>query len=160
MCTRRVSPIVRAVAVTALMLGGARTAAAQTRLQYAAKVVCGTHDSANAPGLVPRQLYATTINVHNPGRQSVTFTKRLALSIPPGFQRPGRVSSRVTDRLGGGEALAVDRVDLRQRFGGLGLPLFFEGFVVLESPRSLDVVGVYAVPNGISVVQVPERQGG
>ncbi len=34
---------------------------------------------------------------------------------------------------------------------------FLEGFVVIQSPASLDVTGVYAVPGGIDVERVPER---
>ena len=123
--------------------------------QYAVKIVCGVQKE--RIGVVP-QNYATTINVHNPNPQGETrFHKKLVLTIPPGRQKPGEIFHISDDGLGPDGALATDCVDIRERAPG-PLPAFFEGFVVLQSISSLDVVAVYTVPGGIDVVQAQERR--
>src|ERR1700736_4010540 len=110
--------------------------------QYAAKIVCSP--TRELQGLVPQQ-YATTINVHNPTDTLAVITKKIALTVPPGMQRPGKIIqlTREPDRLLPDEALATDCVDVARR---AGLPPAFEGFVVLYSSKPLDVVGVYTAP--------------
>lgn len=136
--------------------------------QYAAKVVCGVQKDPEELRLV-RGMYATTINVRNPGPRPVRFTKELALSFPPGGQRPGEVLRIAEDELGPRQALEVDCEDLRRRLFPNGFPAgYFEGFVVLDSPTSLDVTGVYttgtldsrgrpAAHSSIDVDRIPER---
>lgn len=127
------------------------------RYQYAAKVVCSSRETALRLGLPP-QAYETTINIHNPSDDSVAvFRKKLALTVPPAGQRSGRVFELqgVVDRLGPDTALATNCADLRKRFSEAG-PVF-EGFVVIQSTRSLDVTAVYAVLGGIDVEVIPER---
>jgi hypothetical protein len=122
--------------------------------QYAAKIVCSP--TRELQGLVPQQ-YATTINIHNPTDTLAVITKKVALTVPPGMQRPGKIiplTRDQPDRLRPDEAMATDCVDVARR---AGMPTTFEGFVVLYSSTQLDVVGVYTVPGGIDVVQVPER---
>jgi hypothetical protein len=136
--------------------GGSSNAPQGVRLpfQYAAKIVCSP--TRELAGLVPQQ-YATTINIHNPTDSLATITKKVALTVPPGMQRPGRImqlTREQPDRLRPDEAMATDCVDVAKR---AGIPTTFEGFVVLYSSTQLDVVGVYTVPGGIDVVQVPER---
>jgi hypothetical protein len=136
--------------------GGSSSAPQGVRLpyQYAAKIVCS--QTRELQGLVPQQ-YATTINVHNPTDTLATITKKLALTMPPGMQRPGKIiplTRELPDRLRPDEALATDCVDVAKR---AGITPTFEGFVVLYSSTQLDVVGVYTAPGAIDVVQVPER---
>ena len=125
--------------------------------EYAAKIVCGQSDGAN----VVRQVYATTINVHDPNRDPksiVRIRKKLALTVPPGYEKQGAIAPLTKDdeRLSSDGAMAVDCSDVRRRVPKL--PAFFEGFVVIQSSDALDVVAVYTVPGGIDVVQVPERR--
>ena len=111
--------------------------------QYAAKVVCG-HQKDPKELRLTRGLYATTINIHNPGREPVKFFKKLALSYPPEEQRPGKVIRIAEDVLKDDEALKVDCPDLERRLFPGGFPNgYIEGFVVIESPASLDVTAVY-----------------
>ena len=123
--------------------------------QYAAKIVCSP--TRELQGLVPQQ-YATTINIHNPTDSLATIMKKVALTVPPGMQRPGKIiqltPASAPDRLRPDEAMATDCVDVAKR---AGMPPTFEGFVVLYSSTQLDVVGVYTAPGAIDVVQVPER---
>jgi len=142
------------------------TAGAQEpfRFQYSAKVVCGPYRDASARSqvLVP-QLYATTINIHNPDpRKPIKLSKKLVLTEPPGHQKPGPIMRLGEDELGPDGALATDCADLRSRLPPTAppLPAFFEGFVVVQSLDSLDVVGVYTAPGAIDVVPVPERRFG
>jgi lactonase family protein with 7-bladed beta-propeller/NHL repeat-containing protein len=124
------------------------------RFEYAAKTICGL--PRNVPNFeLPLQPYATVLNVHNPTAAVVVLVKRLALGFPPGLERPGTVAPVALDTLPPGAALAIDCFDLRRRVSSL--PAFFEGFVVIQSTGTLDVVGVYAVPGGVDVQQVRER---
>jgi serine protease len=116
----------------------------KARFEYAAKLVCGVQKDPTSMRLA-RGFYATTINVHNPAERAVAFTKKLALTVPPGKQRPGKVLPTLKDKLGPDEALAVDCDDLARRYFDGQLPEpYIEGFVVIRSPQSLDVTGIYS----------------
>jgi hypothetical protein len=116
----------------------------ESRFEYAAKLVCGIQSDTRNMQLA-RGFYATTINVRNPNESAVTFEKKLSLTIPPGGQAPGRVYLIAIDTLRTGEALAVDCDDIRDRvFDGSFPAPFIEGYVVIQSPESLDVTGVYS----------------
>jgi len=120
---------------------------------YAAKIVCGAQREMQ--GVVP-QAYMTTVNVHNPGDSLAIFFKTLLVTLPPGGQRAmPPLKPTFTDTLRPQMGLATDCTDLRRRYPNA--PPFFEGFVILQSRVSLDVVAVYTVPGGIDVVNVPER---
>lgn len=129
--------------------------APEQRFQYAAKIVCATNELSSRLGIVP-QTYTTTINVHNPTDSLVLISKKIALTIPPGLERPGKIIplTREPERLLPDQAMAVDCIDVMRR---AALPNTFEGFVVIYSDRPLDVIGVYAVPGGVDVVPVAER---
>jgi hypothetical protein len=136
----------------------ARAAAAvRYRFQYAAKFLC----TANIPGtsqtttaLLPG-VYQTAVNIHNPNRQTAYIRKKLAVAS-------GQISKFVEQKL---ESDAATRVDCESiRDFDIHLIHGFEGFLVVESTASLDVVAVYtAGPRGgevasIDVEQVPERR--
>ena len=91
-----------------------RTVATDFRYEYAAKLVCGRQASGDDMRLA-RGFYATTINVHNPNDADVRFFKKLALTIPPGEQGPGRIYPIAKDPLAYDEALAVDCTDIGRR---------------------------------------------
>jgi hypothetical protein len=114
------------------------------RFEYAAKLVCGVQKDPRDMRLA-RGFYATTINVHNPAEQGVALTKKLALTIPPGKQQPGKVLPILKDKLGPDQALAVDCKDLAKKYFDGQLPEpYIEGFVVIRSSQSLDVTAVYS----------------
>ena len=133
--------------------------------QYAAKLVCGLQRNPEST-VVTGGLYGTTVNVRNPGDETVEFTKELALTIPPGGQEQGELLHLADDKLEAHHALETDCEDVRRR-AGLPDP-FFEGFVVIRSAASLDVTAVYttsaldregrpAGQAGIDVEPVAER---
>lgn len=137
---------------------------------YPAKFICGiqkeSHDTRFARGF-----YATSVNVHNPNDAFATFSKKLALSIPPGAEKPGNIIPIAKERLGPDEAMEVDCEDVARRIYPKGLPdPLIEGFIVIESDSSLDVTAVYTTAeldedgkkaerqSGIEVKQIPERK--
>ena len=138
----------------------ARAAAAvRYRFQYAAKFLCtasipGTSQTTTA--LLPG-VYQTAVNIHNPNRQTAYIRKKLAVAS-------GEISKFVEQKL---EPDAATRVDCESiRDFDIHLIHGFEGFLVVESTASLDVVAVYtAGPRGgevasIDVEHVPERRLG
>jgi len=142
------------VATLVLMLAvPVRAQLPNTPFNYTAKIVCGAQREMQ--GVVP-QAYMTTVNVRNPTDSVTTLYKTLLVTLPPGGERPmPPLKPTYTDTLRPQFGLATDCTDLRRRYPNM--PPFFEGFVVLQSRVSLDVVAVYTVPGGIDVVQVPER---
>ncbi len=124
------------------------------KFQYAAKIVCVCDPQPAIPRIIPGQ-YATSVNIHNPSDREATLRKKLALTFPAperphGRQVPGRVSDFLNDRLGPDEALQVDCAEMPRDFflgggfGGSADPPYIEGFLVIESTRSLDVIAVYS----------------
>jgi hypothetical protein len=135
------------------------TAPPRYRYQYAVKFLC----TANLPGtsqtttaVVPG-VYQTAVNIHNPNPQVARLRKKLAV-------RTGDISAFIDGQLKPDQATSVDCSQV-QSFG-LVLVHGFEGFLVIESTLSLDVVAVYtAAPRGgevssIDVEHVPERRLG
>jgi hypothetical protein len=135
------------------------------RFQYAAKFLCTANipmTSQTTPSVLPGS-YRTVVNIHNPQGQSVQFRKKLAVSVPPARQTPGEVSRFIEDRLAADEALSVDCDRIGRDFG-LSFIHGAEGFLVLESPESLDVTAVYTAGHydgqveSIAVEQINERK--
>ena len=126
------------------------------KYMYTAKIVCGKQLEPDNLRL-SRGIYATAINVHNPGNDNIEFFKKLALTYPPAGQREGKIYPIAVDRLSPDGALEVDCIDLQRRLfpGGLPAP-YIKGFVVLESPAPLDVTAVYTAAKPRSFLS-PQR---
>lgn len=113
-------------------------------VQYAAKVMCG---KSNRPGVAPG-VYYTAINIHNPGRDSVLFRYKFALTGPN--QQPGPITPWIGSSLRYDQAIEIECTDSLVRVGRG----FAKGFLVLETTREeLDVVGVYTVVGSTKAVQ-------
>ena len=144
-------------------VGGSQVVIAGS-FEYAVKLICGIQEDKESLKLVRGQ-YATAINIHNPNEAGVEFFKKVALTDPPGGQRPGKILEIGTDKLGPDEALETDCVDIQRRLFPNGFPTpFVKGFVVLQSKAPLDVTAVYTAANlsareviSIDVEQVRER---
>ena len=144
-------------------VGGSQVVIADS-YEYAAKLVCGVQEDPKSFKLVRGQ-YATAINVHNPGDSTIEFFKKLALTDPPGGQRPGKILQIGTDKLQPDQALETDCEDIQRRLFPKGFPRgFIKGFVVLQSKSPLDVTAVYTAANlsareviSIDVEQIHER---
>ncbi|NEP09173.1 MAG: hypothetical protein F6K14_02790 [Symploca sp. SIO2C1] len=138
------------------------------KFEYSAKLICGKQKKTNDMRLA-RGFYTTAINVHNPDRENVQFFKKLALTYPPKEQKPGQVFPIALDSLAPDEALAVDCTNILQEvFDGKFPEPYIKGFVVIQSPKSLDVSAVYTTASlnwkgkaskqsGIDVEQIRER---
>lgn len=124
--------------------------------QYAAKFICMTDipgTSQQSAGLLPGN-YQTAVNVHNPGKT----TARIRMKLASG--------AGITPWKGAGlkydEVMQVNCAQV-QDFG-VNFIHGFEGFLVIESTVSLDVVAVYtAAPvrgqvSSIAVEAVRERK--
>jgi hypothetical protein len=125
------------------------------RFQYAAKFLC----TANIPGtsqtttsLLPGS-YQTVVNIHNPNRETASLRMKIAVAGGP-------ISKFKRSKLGPDEAA---KVDCSANFGIHAIH-GIEGFLVIESDLSLDVIAVYTAGKGevqsIDVEQVRERQIG
>ena len=138
------------------------------KYEYAAKLICGKQKDSENMSLA-RGFYATSINIHNPNDEKVYFFKKLALTYPPEEQKPGSVIPIAIDTLEYDEALKTDCNDIqRTLFKGKFPTSYTEGYVVIQSPRSLDVTGVHTTANlncwgkakdqsSIDVEQIRER---
>jgi hypothetical protein len=113
-------------------------------VQYAAKVMCG---KSNRPGVAPG-VYYTAVNVHNPGRDSVLFRYKFALTGPN--QQPGPITPWIPSSLRYDQAIEIECTDSLVRVGRG----FAKGFLVIETTHEeLDVVGVYTVVGSTKAVQ-------
>jgi hypothetical protein len=135
------------------------TAPSRYRYQYAVKFMC----TANIPGTsqtttaVLPGAYQTAVNIHNPNPQVARLRKKLAVST-------GQISRFVDGQLKPDEATSIDCSQV-QNFG-ITFIHGFEGFLVIESTLSLDVVAVYTAGarggdvSSIDVEHVSERRLG
>jgi hypothetical protein len=143
-----------------LLLAGFRNAEAQEvrGVEYAVKTICGTPDR---PALANGS-YFTAINVHNPGGQTIRFRQKVAMTLPG--EQPGPISPFWDAALRPDQALEIDCTDIFRRTQLH--TRFIKGFVVIQSPSDLDVVGVYTAapsPGGtvvaLEIERVPGRRG-
>jgi hypothetical protein len=121
---------------------GAKAAASAFAFQYAVKFLCTTNvpgTSQSTTSLLPGT-YETVVNIHNPNSKPAGFRMKLALSTSTQIDPP-LISDFIKEKLRPDQATKVDC----SRIGEFELPLIhgFEGFLVIESTLSLDVVAVY-----------------
>lgn len=127
------------------------------RFQYAVKFICtsnipGTSQTTDA--FVPGS-YQTAVNIHNP--QNILIKTRKKIASPIGISKYFESSMKPD---------AVERVVCSQiRDFGLRIIHGFEGFLVIESTHSLDVVAVYTAAgnnqgqvSSMDVEQIKERK--
>ena len=132
------------------------------RVQYAAKFVCISNNpdtSIATASLLPGN-YKTVVNVHNPNDRAVRIRTKVALGAKE------FISRFVNASLGPDEVtrFACDEINNRKFEGGILIHGATEGFLVIESTDSLDVVAIYTAGPlrgdvaSIDVEQVRERQ--
>ncbi len=123
--------------------------------QYAAKYVCGLTQDTSLKNPVLPGAYRTTINVHNPQIANVSIKKKAVQSsrevanpIPPGKLQPYTIQPDYS--------FEIDCDDINILQGNPSSTLFSEGFVIIQSPRQIDVRALYtagsAVTTGSNVV--------
>ena len=119
----------------------------KTEYQYAAKVVCSLL-LPHQDGTLARGTYRTTINIHNPTNRQITVAAKVALATQFGSEPgPFSVTPFKEAVLQPDGAVGLSCFDIAGYFcpiNGLCVDFaFLEGFLVVKSPVSLDVVGVY-----------------
>lgn len=127
------------------------------KFQYAVKLIC----TANTPGtsqttdaFVPGS-YQTAVNIHNPQNIGIRLRKKIASPI--------EISKYFDFSL---KPDAVERITCKQ-LSDFGVHIIhgFEGFLVIESTHSIDVVAVYTAAGSnqgqvtaMDVEQIRERK--
>jgi hypothetical protein len=120
--------------------------------QYAVKFLC----TSNLPGtsqtttsLLPGS-YQTVVNIHNPNADRVPFRMKLAMATST-QANPPQITNFIKDVLRPDQATKVD-CSMLGKFGNQ--PIHgFEGFLVIESQLSLDVVAVYTASGATGKVE-------
>ena len=119
--------------------------------QYAAKFVCGTSKEFTP---VANGQYETVVNVHNPGKKT-KFRFKLAVAEPG---KDGKIFPFHDAAIDEDAAQYYDCKVVRAVFGIGAVPALFEGFFVIQSETSLDVVAVYTTNDssgkGVPVIEV------
>src|SRR5262249_11664421 len=142
----------------------ARAVAPGFAFQYAVKFLC----TSNIPGtsqtttsLLPGT-YATVVNIHNPNSKPAGFRMTLAGSKSTDIDPP-LIAKFIKEAVKPDQAKKVDCSRIREF--GLQLIRGFEGFLVVESTLSLDVVAVYTAAQiggagveSMEVEYIPERK--
>jgi hypothetical protein len=124
-----------------LNLGFGEIPPEQLAFNYPAKLLCGMVEDFRERG---RTEFDTIFNVRNPGDGDVKIRKTLALGIPPGNQAPGKLVNVADDVIPARHAIAFDCEDvIRRAFSGTAPAPLLDGYLVVESPTSLDVTAVY-----------------
>jgi hypothetical protein len=130
----------------------AATQTSRYRFQYAAKFIC----TSNIPGTTQTTgsflpgSYQTVVNVHNPNERGVKLRAKVA------FGGQGLISKFIDAQLGYDEVTRYICDDIRDKFG-MNLIHGAEGFLVIESTHSLDVIAVYTagpVGGGVASIDV------
>ncbi len=124
-----------------------RTKKGTFAFQYAAKFICTSNipGTSQTTGAFLPGTYLTAVNIHNPHEHEIRMRKKLASPIQisdylDGALKPDGVERVVCDQ--------IQDFNIHSIHG-------FEGFLVIESTHSLDVVAVYtAGKTGGNVVSI------
>ncbi len=135
----------------------AKTTPVVVNYQYAVKIINGVQKTGGNNFIFGPGFFCTSVNVHNPWRETVIYAVKTATS---GFHGdPGKISQYHIFKLGPDEATEYDMHDFE--FNPPDSP---EGFFVIESFKPLDVVGVYTgtdlgeLLGAIHLERVPARE--
>jgi hypothetical protein len=120
--------------------------------QYAVKFICTsniTGTSQTTTSLLPGS-YETVVNIHNPNPKPIPFRMKLATATSTKIDPP-QISKFIKEVIQPDQATKVDC----SRIGEFGnQPIHgFEGFLVIESAQSLDVVAVYTASGATGQVE-------
>ena len=113
---------------------------------YAVKIVCGIPQkqlNVKNPVLAPGE-YWTAVNIYNPNPIVVKFGIEIIVAPPDGTpKKSGPGGSMILDA---DSALEIDRDLMIAKLDSTSERTpFFKGFLVINSPKELDVVAVYTV---------------
>lgn len=140
----------------------------KNRFVYSVKFICGSIETAEAPrdsfDVEPPAKpanYATAINVHNLGNENVEFTIQATVSgIEPVDTPDNPISDEETRELEANQSLEIDCPEIADLFDPtVQGSRFVTGFVRIESPALLEVVGVYTNERTIRLSTTPPKNG-
>ena len=116
--------------------------------EYAVKVICGKPKVTDYPyaNAVVSGVYVTSVNVHNPSERRTGFRFKVALAES---LEQGRISAFQRTSLDSDGAMTIN-CEMVYRLQHLGQGAFVDGFLVIQSPKDLDVVGVYTAARSVS----------
>ena len=130
-------------------------------IQYVAHFTCGSNLTATPRDLAGQ--YATSINILNSKDSPVVLRKRVVLTVSPSALEPGLVSDSVEANLGAMQAfkLGCDEIPTKFFTGVADLPPFFQGYLIVESGRKLNVTAVYTTgtPEAVQSMDVEKVKG-
>jgi hypothetical protein len=111
--------------------------------QYAVKVINGSVSVDIKNKQIGPGIYYTSVNIHNPGQKEALFYVKIALSGLNGAG--GLITKWKKFTLKYDEATEFDLAGFITLFiaSGIPIPIFIEGYFVIECITELDVVGVY-----------------
>jgi len=136
--------------------------------EYAAKFICGVQHKTTSMRLA-RGFYATIVNIHNPNADVARLRDKIALAFPPANIGPGQILPIGEQSLKYDEAMSIDCDYVKRNiFSGQFPGDYIDGYLVIQSNKSLDVDAVHTTANlnaegtaedhsSILVTRVPER---
>ena len=77
----------------------------------------------------------------------MTLRKKVALVFPPGLEMPGQISAFIVESLSPDQAREVSCAEITNQFQftpPVPFQGFFQGFLVIETTRSVDVTATYS----------------
>jgi len=140
----------------------------KSHYEYAAKFICGVQRNTRSMRLA-RGFYATIVNIHNPNAGVASLRDKIALAFPPANTDPGQILTIGEQRLKYDEAASIDCDYIKRNiFSGQFPAGYIDGYLVIQSDKSLDVDAVHTTANlnaegtaedhsSILVTRIPER---
>jgi hypothetical protein len=134
--------------------GAQPSPAANFFTEYAVKFVCGPSKTIEGQAAFIDGLYATAVNVHNPGR-AVPIERKVAIAT---IREGGPITGFVRLPLRYDQAIEFTCADIFAQ-AHVSPGAFATGFLVLHVPprEALDVVAVYTMTNGAGPAMHMER---
>jgi hypothetical protein len=105
--------------------------------QYAAKIVCGLNKD---EGMIAQGVYETVVNIHNPYKEASTIKYKVAVA---GNGKDGVISGFTSVQIKP-DAAQFYGCKAFHKISGVPAATMIDGFFVIESPHSLDVIAVYS----------------
>ena len=115
------------------------------KYEYAPIFFCGLQQGLQE-GNISMAYQATFVLIHNPNDRVADVRKKIALTYPPGKQKPGKVSKWISEKLGPDEALEISCNEIQNDFFKESTPAsVLRGNLVIQSSERLDVRVFYSV---------------
>ncbi len=132
-----------------------RSTTFKPRFQYAVKFLCTSNlpgTSQTSSSVLPGN-YQTAVNIHNPTEETILVRSKIVFG-----PRKDAISKWAPDRVIADALLHIDCSSIRSKYAARFIH-GWEGFLVIQSSDTLDVVAVYtAGPQGQGVASIDVQQ--